>query len=245
MNPSTTLPFDASMTVGACVANAPQTARILEELQIDFCCGGHRTLAEACAEKGIKEDALITRLVEATKEIADDSQTGWRRASATELCDHIEQTHHAFLRRELPRLSDLVDKVAQAHGDRHPEAVEVRTVFGELRAELEPHMLKEEGILFPAIRQLEQSETLPSLPFETVDNPIRMMEHEHDAAGDALKRIRQLTHDFQAPSDACPTWHVMLDGLRHLETDLHQHIHKENNLLFPNAQRLEAACQSN
>ncbi|HIK95094.1 MAG TPA: iron-sulfur cluster repair di-iron protein, partial [Planctomycetes bacterium] len=147
----------------------------------------------------------------------------------------------AFLKTELPRLTQLVRKVADVHDSVHPELHDVRTVFAELRSELEPHMMKEENILFPAIRLLEQSMDCPRFPFGTVANPIRMMEHEHDNAGNALKRIRELTQDFLVPVDACNTWRTMLDGLQNLERDLHRHIHKENSILFPRAEQLNAA----
>ncbi len=235
---------DQSTSVGRYVAGHPQTARVFEELEIDYCCGGGQTLHQACTDHRISVDDLIARLEQADANCPAQSGQDWTQVSATALCDHIEQTHHAFLRRELPRLSGLIDKVARAHGERDPEVLELRTVFGELRAELEPHMFKEERVLFPAIRQLDQPGRHPSFPFGTVANPIRVMEHEHDAAGSALQRIRQLTHDFQAPTDACRTWQVMLEGLQALERDMHQHVHKENNILFPNAQRLEASGDS-
>ena len=130
--------------------------------------------------------------------------------------------------------------MASAHGENHPALRQLRDVFADLRAELEPHMAKEEQILFPAVRYLEQTEQIPQFPFGTVANPIHMMEHEHDLAGTALKKIRQLTEDFHAPEDACNTYRVMLDGLRQLERDMHQHIHKENNILFPRAQQHES-----
>ncbi len=235
---------DQSTTVGGYVAEHPQAARVFEELEIDYCCGGDQTIHQACTDHRISVDDLVARLEEANANSPDESFKDWTQVAATELCDHIEQTHHAFLRKELPRLSELVDQVAQAHSDRHPEVLELQSVFGELRAELEPHMLKEEQILFPAIRHLEQSAIYPQFSFGTVANPIRVMEQEHDAAGSALKRIRELTHDFRPPTDACRTWEVMLEGLRELERDMHQHVHKENNILFPNAQRLEASGNS-
>ena len=159
----------------------------------------------------------------------------------TELCDHIEQTHHAYLRTELPRLGQMIDKVVNAHGASHPKLHEVQRVFAALCAELEPHMFKEERILFPAIRQLEQSAATPSFPFGTVANPINVMEHEHDNAGAALSELRTLTADYVPPDDACNTYRAMLDGLRELETNMHQHVHKENNILFPRAIEHEGA----
>lgn len=229
-----------STPAGDWVAQYPQTARTLEELQIDYCCGGDRSLAEACDEQGLDADAVAARLADAASQSSAEMQPDWTTDSPTTLCDHIEATHHAFLRQELPRLTQLVEKVADVHGDNHAELHQLRAVFAELRAELEPHMMKEEQVLFPAIRQLEQAASAPQFPFGTVANPIRMMEHEHDIAGNALKRIRNLTADFTPLDDACNTCRVMLDGLQKLEADLHQHIHKENNILFPMAQRLNS-----
>ena len=202
-------------------------------MQIDYCCGGDQSLAHACEKQGLDAIAVTTRLNDAIAQPADTTQPDWTKTSPTKLCDHIEATHHAFLRQELPRLTQLVEKVADVHGDNHAELQQLRAVFAELRAELEPHMMKEEQILFPAIQQLEQAASAPRFPFGTVANPIRMMEHEHDHAGDALKRIRELTVNFTPPDDACNTYRAMLDGLQNLEADLYQHIHKENNILFP------------
>ena len=163
-----------------------------------------------------------------------------------DLANHIEQTHHTYLKSELPRLTQVIEKVVNAHGKLHPELFELQKVFAGLRAELEPHMFKEEMVLFPAIRKLEQSAERPMFPFGTVANPIRMMEHEHDNAGDALAKIRALTREFTVPGGACNTYLAMLDGLEYLENDMHQHVHKENNILFPKAvdreQALSIAC---
>ena len=234
---------DASTPVGKWVTEYPRTARVFEEFKIDYCCGGGKSLTEVCKAKQLDADAVLTRLSNMIIEPNDDSQPDWSQVSLTSLCDHIESTHHAFLKTELPRLTQIVEKVAKVHGDNYPELKRVRDAFAELRAELEPHMFKEERILFPAIRQLEQSDSRPQFPFGSVANPIRMMEHEHDIAGNALKRIRENTFDFEVPVHACNTWRVMLNDLPLLESDLHQHIHKENNILFPKAQQLEAKAQ--
>ena len=228
-------------TVGQWVSEYPQTARVFEELQIDYCCGGGIALAEACGKKQLDADNIVARLTEIVANARDEPTENWLETQLTELCDHIEQTHHAYLRQELPRLTEIVDKVVAAHGAKHAELGELKQVFAALRAELEPHMFKEEQILFPAIRQLEAAANRPSFPFGTVANPIRMMEHEHDTAGNALADIRRLTRDFLPPDGACNTYRVMLDSLQALEGDLHQHIHKENNILFPRAQKLEAS----
>lgn len=233
--------LDTATPVGDWVTHHPQTARVLEELQIDYCCGGDKSLANVCEKQGLDANVVTSRLNDAIAQNADSTQPDWTKASPSELCDHIVTTHHAFLREELPRLTQLVEKVARVHGSNHPELDDVRVVYVELRAELESHMMKEEQVLFPAIQQLEQAASAPRFPFGTVASPIRMMEHEHDHAGDALRRIRELTANFTPPDDACNTYRVMLDGLQNLEADLHQHIHKENNILFPMAQRLESA----
>jgi regulator of cell morphogenesis and NO signaling len=141
----------------------------------------------------------------------------------------------------LPRLAEIVAKVAAVHGEAHPALLQVQQTFEELRAELEPHMFKEERILFPAIRQLETAAAPPVFPFGTVANPIRVMESEHDHAGGALDRMRVLTDEYLTPSDACNTYRAMLDGLRELEQDMHTHVHKENNILFPRAAEVESS----
>jgi regulator of cell morphogenesis and NO signaling len=162
---------------------------------------------------------------------SDDPISGM---SMTELADHIEQTHHAYLRSELPRLTRLVDKVTSVHGEAHAWLEDVRTVFAGLVAELEPHMMKEEQILFPMIRDIESGGSGAS-HCGSIENPIRVMEHEHDNAGQALERLRELTNGFVAPDGACNSFRAMLDGMETLEADLHQHIHKENNVLFVRA----------
>jgi regulator of cell morphogenesis and NO signaling len=154
----------------------------------------------------------------------------------TSLVDHIVTTHHAYLREEFPRLTKMTERVAQVHGERHSELPEVRDVFAALRNELEMHMQKEEQILFPMIKQLDSGGAGGAAGHcGTIANPINMMEQEHDSAGDALGTLRKLTGGFAVPVDACNTYRVMLDSLAKLEVDLHQHIHKENNILFPKA----------
>jgi regulator of cell morphogenesis and NO signaling len=226
-------------SVGQWVAQYPGTSRVFEDLQIDYCCGGGRPLAEACRVQQLDPQQVMERLEEAIRGGDATPAEEWNSAPLAEICDHIEQTHHAYLKSELPRLQGLIDKVLNAHGAQHPELAEVQRAFAELQAELAPHMFKEERILFPAIRALEQTTTAPQFPFGTVANPIRMMEHEHDNAGDALSRIRTATHQYEVPDDACNTYRALLDGLHTLEMDMHQHVHKENNILFPRAIELE------
>jgi regulator of cell morphogenesis and NO signaling len=174
----------------------------------------------------------------------DDGEPVFSSQTLSDMCDSIESSHHAYLRQELPRLTQLVAKVLSVHGAQHTWLSELSDAFQQLREELVPHMFKEEQILFPAIRTIEQSRTVPFFPFGSVDNPIRMMEHEHDVAGQALKTMRETTSDYALPVGGCNTFRAMLDGLRELEYDLHQHIHKENNILFPRASRLAAELGS-
>jgi regulator of cell morphogenesis and NO signaling len=236
--------IDASATVGQIVARSPRLSRVFEELDIDYCCGGKRPLDEVCREKQLDLHQLVERLSQSADSSGEVEEKDWNTASLADLCDHIEQTYHAPLRDELPRLSAIIDKVVRAHGQRHPDVVEVQAAFAELRAELEPHMMKEECILFPAIRYLERHGRLVRLPFGSLSNPIRVMCTEHDHAGDALSRLRSLTRGYIPPWGACNTYHAMLEGLESLERDMHQHVHKENNILFPRAVALEESLAS-
>jgi regulator of cell morphogenesis and NO signaling len=227
-------------TVGRIVAKSPQLSRVFEELQIDYCCGGKRPLEDVCREKQIDVGQLVDRLEKASAVRASVPGESWLAAPLWELCEHIERTHHDYLQRELPRLHAIIEKVVKAHAENHPELLQVQAAFAELRAELEPHMMKEECILFPSIRYLEANGKPMRFPFGSLANPIRVMVSDHDHAGDALARIRELTCNYVPPKGACNTYRVMLEGLSTLEHDMHQHVHKENNILFPRAVELEA-----
>ena len=227
-------------SVGEWVVHCPQTSRAFEEMQVDYCCGGDKSLQQACLDKQLDPQQVLSQL-EAIITSPDIVQAeNWSSASLSQLCDHIEASHHAYLRKELPRLTELIAKVIAAHANRHPELQDVQRVFAELRQELEPHMMKEERVLFPAIRHVEKSSKPNHFPFGSLANPVACLEHEHDAAGAALSKLRQLTAGYHAPDDACRTYRVMTDALAHLEADMHQHVHKENNILFPRAVRMEA-----
>ena len=226
-------------TLAELVADRPGRARVLEQLGLDYCCGGKQPLAEACAQKGLDTQTVQAALTEADDRSVVAAEQNWSQATLTELIEHILATHHAFLRRELPRLSELLTKVVDVHGPRHPELAECRTQFQALREELESHMEKEECILFPTIQDLEATRSLDSVHCGSVRNPIRVMEMEHENAGAALTRLRELTGGYAPPADACGSYRALLSGLSDLEADLHQHIHKENNILFPRAVRLE------
>jgi regulator of cell morphogenesis and NO signaling len=238
--------LDVNMTVGRLVAERPRAARTLERLGIDYCCGGKRPLSEVCAERGMDARALLDAVTadecggEGGPGACRPEERDWSKAGLAELCDHIEATHHAYLREELPRLSALIAKVASVHGEREPDLHALARVFRDFRMELEAHMAKEDQVLFPMIRRLEEADTLPSFHCGSVNNPIRVMEFEHDNAGAALARMRELTRDYTPTPEACNTYRVMLDSLAVLEKDMHQHVHKENNILFPRASALEA-----
>ena len=225
---------EKELTVGEMVVEDPTRARVFEYFGIDYCCGGKMPLAEACATRGINRDAVLAALQKSEANASPESEKDWSQESMTSLVDHIVATHHAYLREEFPRLTRMTERVAQVHGERHSELPQVRDVFAGLRDELELHMQKEEQILFPMIKQLDAGTPVAG-HCGTIENPIRMMEHEHASAGDALGTLRELTGGFAPPADACNTYRVMLHGLARLEADLHKHIHKENNILFPKA----------
>ncbi len=223
------------LTVGEMVVENPSRARVFERFGIDYCCGGKIPLAQACATRGVELDVVLEALRKSEADVSPESQKDWSQESMTSLVDHIVTTHHAYLREEFPRLTKMTARVAEVHGERHTELPEVRDVFMALRAELQMHMQKEEQVLFPMIKQLDSGVAGAADHCGTIENPIRMMEQEHDNAGNALSTLRELTGGFAVPDDACNTYRVMLDTLAKLEADLHQHIHKENNILFPRA----------
>jgi regulator of cell morphogenesis and NO signaling len=228
----------ATARVSDLVVEQPWYAAVFERLGIDYCCCGDRTLAEAC-QRGNLDVGVVERELAAQQTILQRAGTDWQGLTPTELCDHIEFTHHAFLRRELPVLAQLLEKVTQRHEAAHPELQSVRDAFELLQEELYPHMLKEERVLFPMIRRLASSDAATQVHCGNVKNPISVMESEHQTAGIALQRIRRLTNDYAPPPDACASYRTLLAGLERLEADLHLHIFKENHVLFPKALQLQ------
>ncbi len=226
--------FNLDRTVGQLVAERPSRSRIFEQFGIDYCCGGKKPLEEACRDRQLPVSQVVAALTAADQAPAGD-EIDWTRRPMGELADHIVGTHHVYLKHELPRLEYLVRRVLTAHGANHPELSQVEQVFAGLRQELESHMMKEERVLFPMIKQLEHSSVLPDFHCGSVGAPITVMEYEHDNAGQALAHLRTLTRDYTPPPDICNTYRAMLSGLAELETDMHRHIHKENNILFPAA----------
>jgi regulator of cell morphogenesis and NO signaling len=224
-----------SRTVGELVAERPGRSRVFQSFQIDFCCQGGRTLSEACERKGISLDAVIGQL---EAELADKAAPVANPADLPphELADYIVTTHHEFLRREFPRLHAMSERVAQVHGGHTPSLLEVFQVFCGLESELTSHMMKEEQILFPAVSAMSRGEAGPM----RLDGPIACMIHEHNDAGNALARLHELTGGYQPPADACNTYRALFAGLADLEEDLHLHIHLENSVLFPAAEKMAA-----
>jgi regulator of cell morphogenesis and NO signaling len=230
-------PIDSDLTLAALVTEHPHLAPHLDALGLDFCCGGQRRMADAV-------DALGLDLAETVAELqavaADDDRSGndgvdWNQLGMAELVDHIEATHHTYLSGALTGLGPLVDKVAGVHGDGHPELLQIAAAFAALRADLEPHLMKEERILFPMIRELATTTEALSFHCGTLRNPIAVMSTEHDQAGELLARLRSLSDGYTVPDDGCASYQALYAGLAALEADTHLHIHKENNLLFPAA----------
>ena len=227
-------------TIGELVAEAPLRANIFEKRQIDYCCKGRRSLEQVCAEQGVPMAELIAELEQAPPQ---EAPLDWRSRSLTELAKHIVNRHHVYLRSTMPSVAGKLETVVRVHGDNHSVLLTLRDAFAELESELSPHMAKEEMVLFPYIAAMERAAQdrvpAPPAPGGSVRNPIRMMEHEHDNAGRALGRIRELTSDYEPPTDACNTFRALYAQLAELERDLHTHIHLENNILFPRAAELE------
>ncbi|MCC6428284.1 MAG: iron-sulfur cluster repair di-iron protein [Phycisphaerales bacterium] len=230
----------AAPTVGQLVAQRPARARVFERLGIDYCCGGRKTLAAVCAQRGLEVSLVQSQLDAIDAEPHEGGEPDWTTAPLSTLADHIQSVHHGFLNRELPRLGALVRKVATVHGDVHPDLRRLNDVFADFSQELRAHMAKEESVLFPRIRALESGSPQDPSSSCPLEAPVRRMMQEHDDAGIALAAMRDLTHGYVPPEDACGSYRVMLSGLQELETDMHTHVHKENNILFPRALALDS-----
>ena len=234
--------LNADQTLGQVVAEHPHAARVFEQAGIDYCCGGQRRLDEACRQSGLSLEQLGEMLKDAGQTDIEGSG-GWTTAPLAELVDHIVAKHHAYVRQETPRLQALGAKVRGVHGKNHPELTAVANAFEVVAQEMAMHMMKEERMLFPYIVEMEKASRgespWPRAPFGSVQNPVQMMMMEHDSAGGTLRGIRELTGDYAVPSDACASYRAFFEGLAQFEADLHQHVHLENNILFPRAVELE------
>jgi regulator of cell morphogenesis and NO signaling len=232
-------------TVRDIALEQPSSIRVFERFGIDYCCGGRKPLAEACEERSIQPEAVLAALEEAAAD-GREQPRDWSKASLESICNHIVETHHAYVRAELPRLEAFAQKVNSRHGDKQPELGQIQQLVASLGDELLQHLDKEEMVLFPYVTNLERNLTTcgprPLGCFGAVRNPIRVMMSEHDAAGDALSRMRALSNGFTPPEWGCPTYRGFYQALSEFEKDLHQHVHLENNILFPRAIELDESC---
>ena len=230
-------------TVREVAVEFPGATRIFEKLGIDYCCGGNKSLEEACSASNLSVDEVLDSLELAEQAANERADRNWQSEPLADLIAHIENTHHKYTREEIARLTPLMEKVRSVHGKNHPELQLVQTVFHGLAQELSMHMMKEERVLFPYVVRMEeavvQKEPVLPPPFGTVQNPVAMMMHEHDSAGDALRAMREASSGYVPPGDACISYQTLYKALAEFEKDLHQHIHLENNILFPRAIEME------
>ncbi len=236
----------AEKTVREVALENPAATRIFEKLGIDYCCGGIRSLEEACRTANLPMDVVLDSLEMAEQSArAVQKDRNWTTEMLADLIAHIISTRHKYTREEMARLGPLFDKVCSVHGKNHPELLQVRVSFQGLEQELTMHMMKEERVLFPYIVRMEESviqkEPVLPPPFGSVQNPVTMMEHEHESAGAALRAMRQASSGYAVPPDACISYQTLYEALADFEADLHRHIHLENNILFPRAIAMEQA----
>jgi regulator of cell morphogenesis and NO signaling len=222
---------DRHVTIGRLVAEAPARARVFERWGIDYCCGGNQPLDEVAGARGIDLDQLVKE-VEAAGDRGGTGQN-WLQVNSLDLIQHILDTHHEYLHAELPQLQQLVHKVLGVHGEAHPELAELSHAYDAVVDELKLHMMKEEQVLFPMIQRIVAGDSGAAVHCGGIANPLRVMRMEHEGVGETLAHIRRITHDYEPPEGACNSYRAMLARLEQLETDLHEHVHKEENILFP------------
>ena len=228
----------ASKSLAEIVNNNHRAAGIFEKHHLDFCCKGKRTLQEACTASNLPIHDILTALEQTKKETAYLTTPLHENLTLSQLADYIIAAFHGYTKNEMPVIAGYLQKVAAKHGDRHPEMKKVYEIFVALKEEMEEHMKKEEIVLFPRIKEIEQQATPGNhlqISMSYLNSPISMMEHEHDYAGQAMAEIRQLTNNYQPPADACTTYRLSFAALEAFELNLHQHVHLENNNLFPKA----------
>jgi regulator of cell morphogenesis and NO signaling len=236
--------FSSETKVNEIALSNPGARHILEDAGIDYCCGGGKSLQEACLHANVPATEILRRLRQNSEQVAP-GETLWTSAPLADLTKHIREQHHQYVRDAIPRLRALLAKIREKHGNNHRELGEIEKVFGDVAREMLMHMQKEEQILFPFIDALERaanSNAMVELPFfQTVKNPIYSMMKEHDSAGELMRQIRAASGEYKTPADACTSYQAAYQGLKEFEKDLHLHVHLENNILFPRAVDLEAA----
>ena len=237
--------FTSETKVRDIALSNPAARQVLEDAGLDYCCGGGKSLHEACLHADVPAEEILKRLRENSKEISAD-EANWTLAPLGDLTRHIRERHHRYVRETIARVQTLLGKVKAKHGENHPEIADIQRLFTEVGREMIMHMQKEEQILFPYIDALEKADNAHASVeppfFQTVRNPIQAMMKEHDAAGELVKQIRKASSDYTAPADACPSYKALYQDLREFEADLHQHVHLENNILFPRAVELETTA---
>ncbi len=226
-------------TVAEIVAERPSRSRVFEELGIDYCCGGGKTLASVCDKKGISVEDTLKKIADEDSRPAGKEIDQLTEMSLSDLIAHILKEHHQYLKRELPRLQVLADRVAERHGERDSRLIELAKLHQDFTAELESHMMKEEQMLFPEIRQMDETGITAGSP-GPIAMKIRVMEAEHDDAGAAMERMSELTDGFAIHDDCCNKHRALLQGLKEMVDNTHQHVSAENNILFPRAKAMEA-----
>jgi regulator of cell morphogenesis and NO signaling len=243
--------LDTTNTVREVALNVPAATRVFEKLGIDYCCGGSKSLEQACSEANLPVQQVLESLESAADSAEHRKSAGeqcgdWQIAPLTDVIAHITNTHHKYVKAEIARLKPLFDKVCDVHAARYPELLRLRSDFNTLAQELSMHMMKEEMVLFPYIERMEEAvigeEPILPAPFGTVRNPVASMVHEHDSAGNLLRSMRGLSSDYRTPPDACTSFKTLYSALAEFERDLHQHIHLENNILFPRAIEMERSA---
>jgi regulator of cell morphogenesis and NO signaling len=238
--------INKEQTLGEIVASDIRAAAVFEKAGFDFCCDGRLTIEKACEQTGLP----LNEITAALKQLDGDREPGvtYDSWSLDVLADYIEKKHHKYVSEQIPILRAFLHKITAVHGNNHPELYEINKLFNACAEELTGHMLKEERILFPFIRKLEQARRIekpkPEIPFGTVENPISMMMHDHEVEGDRFRKIREQSGQYIVPSDGCNTYKAAFAGLKNFENDLHIHIHLENNILFPKAVELEKLLQA-
>ena len=237
--------FTTDNTIRDIALQHPETIRVFERFGIDYCCGGRKSLGQACQELQLSAEQLLQKLRETSSAPATQETAKWQIEPLSALVRHIVDKHHGYCRQEIPRLKALAEKVRARHGENHPELKEMETAFSALAGELNTHMLKEEQVLFPQIVRVEcavgAGQAPPPAFFGSIANPITAMVDEHEAAGELLAQLRSLSSDYRTPEGACPSYMGLFQGLKDFEQDLHMHVHLENNVLFPRAVEMESA----
>jgi regulator of cell morphogenesis and NO signaling len=235
-------------TVREIALEMPLTTRVFEEFKIDYCCHGDTPFDDACRNVGASPEIVKEKIDGVVDGSANSDQGSFSKMDLSDLVDHILDKHHVYTRDEMSHLTPLMAKVASRHGDHYPFLLELKELFKAVCDDLEPHMMKEEMVLFPYIQKLEHSYSnhlnVAYPPFGTVRHPVGMMEIEHEEVGEILAKMREITNDYSLPDGACPSFTALYHRLGEFERDLHQHIHLENNLLFPRAIELEHEARS-